>query len=783
LGACALHSPSLAKPGGPAVPTSSALGAQRPLTAAGARLIAGLLHDWQRRNASASMPLALRQLVVAGNLDNVRLAIAAAAPAAAATATEDPATAGASHVAAASHGAASHGAASHGAASHGAAAPAAMADGTHSAVIAVPVDVTTADGTPADGDGRRPRQLGPVDPVPGLGYRGPVFMDSDIYKTLEAIGWELAHGPEAALTDFAASTIDLLREAQQPDGYLNSYVQASGEPRYARLAWSHEMYCAGHLIQAAIAMYRGTGETGLLDIAIRLADHLVREFTNKDSASKNSASKNSASKNSAANDGAANDGAPPNRALSDRATSDTAANGASADSTANGDASIENIAVNNAARNSGLDGHPIIETALAELYRETGTESYLTLAQQFVNQRGYGLIGDSGMGRRYLQDHVPVRESPTEVGHAVRALYLEAGVTDVATETHDHELLESSIRRWDDMVATKTALTGGNGSRHVDEGFGDRFELPPDRAYNETCAAIASFQWSWRLLLATGEAKYADHMERVLYNGFAAAVASSGDRFFYVNPLQRREDHFEKDDPGRRRVWFNCACCPPNIMRLLASLQHYLATTADDTLYVHQFATAELTGADLDVELTTDYPWSGLITVRIKAAPPSPRGLALRIPAWSANTSYKINNFAERSVAQPAGYLLLHQEWRPGDEITLHLDMTPRWTYPDRRVDAVRGCAAIERGPLVYCFEQADQLVRLDELAARPGTRLAEREATLDGIGQTVQVSVVARHLPPTPEAAVPRVSAVAIPYFQWDNRGPGGMRVWIPSA
>jgi DUF1680 family protein len=699
------------------VPTGSARGSQRPLSAPGARLTAGLLYDWQRRNASASMPLALRQLVVAGNLDNVRLAIAAAAVATAAapgptaSRTDGP-TAPPADGPTASR-------------TDGATAPpadgatASPAAGTRPGATVVPVDVATADGAPADGDGRRPRQLGPVDPLPGVGYRGPVFMDSDIYKTLEAIGWELARGPEPALTDFAATAIDLLRQAQQPDGYLNSYVQASGEPRYTRLAWSHEMYCAGHLIQAAIAMHRGTGDASLLDIAIRLADHLVREFAGQD----------------------------------------------------------------NPAQNNGLDGHPIIETALIELYRETGTESYLILAQQFIDQRGHGLIGDSGMGRRYLQDHIPVRESDTEVGHAVRALYLDAGVTDVAMETQDQELLESSIRRWDDMVATKTALTGGNGSRHVDEGFGDRFELPPDRAYNETCAAIASFQWSWRLLLATGDAKYADHMERVLYNGFAGAISAQGDRFFYVNPLQRREDHFEKDDPGRRRVWFSCACCPPNIMRLLASLEHYLATTADDTLYVHQYAGARITGADLDVELTTDYPWSGVITLRVRSAPSGPRGLALRIPAWSASTSFKINNFPERSVAQHTGYLLLHQEWRPGDEITLHLDVTPRWIYPDRRVDAVRGCAAIERGPLVYCFEQVDQLVRLDDLAARPGTRLSEREATLDGIGHTIQVSVAARHLPPEPQQAVGRVSAVAIPYFQWDNRGPGAMRVWMPST
>ncbi|HXC84249.1 MAG TPA: beta-L-arabinofuranosidase domain-containing protein [Trebonia sp.] len=615
-------------------------------------MTSGLLHDWQRRNVSASMPLALRQLEAAGNLDNLRLAINAKN-------------------------------------AHG--------DGDGD-----------GDGE-SDGDGDasahrgRPRRLGPVEPLPEAGYHGPVFMDSDIYKTLEAIGWELAHGEPSELRDFAATTVQLLAQVQQPDGYLDSYIEASGEPRYTRLAWSHELYCAGHLIQAAIAMHRGAGDPRLLDIAVRLANHLVTEFAGKE---------------------------------------------------------------------KGLDGHPIIETALAELYRETGTAAYLSLARQFVDQRGHGLAGKSDMGRRYLQDHMPVRDLETETGHAVRALYLEAGVTDVAVETRDALLLESSIRRWDDMLATKTYLTGGNGSRHIDEGFGDRFELPPDRAYNETCAAIASFHWTWRLLLATGDAKYADHMERVLYNGFGAAISTEGDRFFYVNPLQRREDHFEKDDPGRRRAWFNCACCPPNIMRLLASLDNYLATTVGDTLYVHQYTGARLTGADLEIALTTDYPWSGRITLQILAAPPDARGIALRIPAWSANSKFS-NDSSERTVPPHTGYLTLHQVWHAGNEITLNLDMTPRWTHPDRRVDAVRGCAAIERGPLVYCFEQADQPVRLDELAVTSGTDLTEQEVTLDGIGRTVQVSVAAK----SPEGT----TAVAIPYFQWDNRGPGAMRVWIP--
>src|ERR1700722_4504696 len=310
------------------MPTASAIAAQRPLETA-ARLTGGLLHQWQQRNVTASLPLAVRQLAGGGDPDHPRLAI--------------------------------------------------------------PGDAAGGGAGPAD-------------------YQGPVFMDSDIYKTLEAIGWELGRGPRPALRDFAASAVGLLEQVQQADGYLNSYVQATGEPRYSQLASSHEMYCDGHLIQAAIALPRAAGGTRALRIATRLADHLVGEF---------------------------------------------------------------------AGQEKGLDGHPIIETALAELYRETGEVAYLELARQFVDQRGRGLAGDSGLGRRYLQDATGVRDSVTEVGHVVRALYLEAGVTDVAVETGDRELLASSVRRWSDMVATKTYLTGGNGSRPRDQGGRGPVERPP----------------------------------------------------------------------------------------------------------------------------------------------------------------------------------------------------------------------------------------------------------------------------------------------------------------
>jgi hypothetical protein len=571
-------------------------------------------------------------------------------------------------------------------------------------------------------------------------------MDSDIYKTLEAIGWELAREPDSrtgqTLTSFAAAAVGLLEQAQEPDGYLDSYIQVSGEPRYTRLASSHEMYCAGHLIQAAVALSRSAGHRTagddevagrLLAVARRVADHLVATFAGQD---------------------------------------------------------------------KGLDGHPEIETALAELYRETGRRPYLDLASQFVEQRGHGLAGDSGRGHRYLQDHLPVREAVTEEGHAVRAMYLEAGVADVASETRDEDLLASSIRRWEDMVATKTYLTGGNGSRHSDESFGDRFELPPDRAYNETCAAIASFHWSWRLLLATGDAKYADLMERLLYNAFGASISTDGQRFFYVNPLQRRHDHVEEDDPARRHEWFSCACCPPNIMRLLASLQHYLATTAGDTLFLHQFTGAEiatpLAGGTLEVAVSAGLPWSGEVTVRVRQAPSGPAGLALRIPSWSGAPRLRINGeLAEAGTAAP-GYLTVTRVWQPGDVLAWTFDVRPRWVYPHPRIDAVRGCAAVERGPLVYCFEQVDQLHDLDDLALAAGTALAERPATLPEAGRTVLVEADAVPMGAGLPSELPYPAAwpggapdpgpggtqraTAVPYFQWDNRDGRAMRVWLPA-
>ncbi|MFC5834248.1 glycoside hydrolase family 127 protein [Nonomuraea insulae] len=553
----------------------------------------------------------------------------------------------------------------------------------------------------------------------GGSFQGYRFQDSDLYKQLEAVAWEHARRPDDGYRAFVAESAALLARAQRPDGYLNSHYQVVKPDKiFAELEYSHEMYCAGHLFQAAVAAARaGLGEE-LPAVARRFADLLVQRFL------------------------------------------------------VDGD--------------DGIDGHAEVETALVELYRLTGERPYLELARKLIDNRGKGLIAQTGLGPLYAQDHLPVREADTAVGHAVRQLYLEAGVVDVAVETGDEELLACSVRRWEDLVATKTSITGGHGSRHDGEAFGERYELPPDRAYNESCAAIASIHWNWRLLLATGHGRYADLIERTLYNAFAASTSADGTRFFYVNPLQRRADLFEDAYLGRRRDWFACACCPPNIMRLVASLGHYVATTDAEGLSVHQYVPGTIRAGGITLAVETGYPWDGRVRFTVRDTPGGEWTLKLRVPAWSAPGDLAPN---------ADGYAEIRRDWKSGDTFTLDLDLTPRLVRPHRKIDALRGCAAIERGPLVYCFEQIDQGDDLEDLALLPEARLRTVERDLPGVGRTVQIEADALRLPPStpdglPYGTTPQdlqartpVTATAVPYYQWDNRDGGVMRVWTPLA
>ena len=561
--------------------------------------------------------------------------------------------------------------------------------------------------------------------------RGPLFMDSDVYKWLEAVAWEHGCDPSVELLAAQREVTTLVAAAQQADGYLDSVVQLrDGGKRYRNLPWSHEHYCAGHLFQAAVAQARATGDRALLGVAIRLADHLVATF--------------------------------------------------------------------GPGRRRDVDGHPVVEMALVELYRETGTPAYLELARFFVEARGHGLMAGYGEEPTYFSDRLPVREQSTVEGHAVRAVYLAAGAADVAAETGDAELLAALETQFAHMLATKTYLTGGLGARWDREAFGDSYELPPDRAYAESCAAVGGLQWAWRMLLGTGDPLYADTAERMLLNGLLPGVSLGGSEYFYVNPLQLRADAHADDgrSPAHgRRGWFECACCPANIMRTLASLSGYLATTDGEGIQLHLYAPATVEVDDMRLTVETDYPWDGQVRVRVEQAPAWDRTLSLRVPGWASGATLTADG--EPHDAAAGTYASVRRQWRVGDVVELALPMPVRFTAADERVDAVRGCVAIERGPLVYAVEAVDQTpdVRVDDLRLdRTGrTRVEHRPDLLGGV--TVVHAVGGRGGSPDsggpyrdaamtgPAATGPEVPIVAVPYFAWANRGVGAMRVWLPEA
>ena len=566
------------------------------------------------------------------------------------------------------------------------------------------------------------------------------FVDSDVYKWLEAAAWQLGQGEDEALGADVDRIVALVTAAQQSDGYLNTWFQLlKGGERYKDLRWGHELYCAGHLIQAAVAHHRATGRDELLDVARRFADHVDSVF------------------------GLPDTGKPID----------------------------------------GIDGHPEIETALVELYRETGERRYLDLAGYFVDRFGHGLLG----GEAYCQDRVPLREATDVEGHAVRQLYLLAAATDLATETGDEELRAAAERLWTAMTAAKTHLTGGLGAHHDEEDFGDPYELPNERAYCETCAAIASVQWSWRMALLTGEARYSDLIERTLFNGFLAGVSLDGERWLYVNPLQVRDGHTDPggDQSARRTRWFKCACCPPNVMRLMASLEHYLASADAGGLQIHQYVSGryagDLGGTPVAVTAETDYPWQGTIALTVEESPADrPWTLSLRVPQWCRDFQVRVGETVYDRTDAPVtdGWLRLERTWTAGDQVVLDLGMEPRLTAADPRVDAVRGCVAIERGPLVYCLEQVDHPGGgLDDLVIDTTRPLAvkHRPDLLGGV-TTVVAAGHRRRLPETgwwpyrsaedteaPTTPGEPLELTAIPYYAWANRRDGSMRVWLPTS
>jgi uncharacterized protein len=447
----------------------------------------------------------------------------------------------------------------------------------------------------------------------------------------------------------------------------------------------------------------------------------------------------------------------------------------------------------------GVCGHPGIEMALVELARLTGEQRYLDQAALFVDRRGHGRLADIEFGRGYYQDDVPVRDARVFGGHAVRALYLASGAVDLAVETGDDDLLAAVVAQWEATVARRTYLTGGMGAQHAGEAFGDDFALPPDRAYSETCAAVASVMLSWRLLLATGDPRYADLAERTLYNVVATSPAADGRAFFYANTLHKRirsrvppaDRPSPRAQPGMRAPWFAVSCCPTNVARLLASLSAYVATVDAGGVQLHQYADADIStrladGRAVGVEVRTGYPDSGAVTVTVTDPPPGEATVSLRVPHWARGAA-KLTDPDGRVRPATAAAVEIRRAFASGDVIRLELPVGPRFTSPAPRIDAIRGSVAVERGPVVLCVESIDlpgeadvDVVRIDpayEPEVRGNAVVAEGALVEPGDGAWPYGS---GRIGP----AASRTAEITLrPYHSWAERGPSTMRVWTPTT
>jgi uncharacterized protein len=583
--------------------------------------------------------------------------------------------------------------------------------------------------------------------MPGK-FEGIYFNDSDVYKVLEGAAYSLADRPDPALAKIAADVIAKIAAAQREDGYLNCYYTLA-EPgkRWTNLPVTHELYCSGHLMEAAVAHWRATGKRTFLDVAIKLADHIDRTFG-------------------------------PGKKL-------------------------------------GVPGHEEVELALVKLYQATGEERYFKLAKFFIDLRGDAsrrkLTGE------YAQDHEPIRKQSRIVGHAVRAMYLYCGVADVAAYTGDRELIAAMQRLWQDVVGTKMYLTGGIGVQHRGEGFGNPYELYNDMAYCETCAAIGLALWAHRLNLLDGDARYADVLERAIYNGILSGIALDGEHFFYVNPLTSYGGH-------HREPFFGCACCPTNVARFVPSIPGYVYATGEDGIvtvhgdcpdfrgeardngtvpfgrkgtgtcfrpegrkmsqspaacerlhgiFVNLYAAGKgkvpLGGSTVTLTQETRYPWEGRVRLRIEPQQPGEFTIHLRVPDWCPRATLAVNGRPLGQLALQQGYALLRRTWKPGDVVDLDLAMEVRRIEAHPRVEADRGRVALQRGPIVYCFEGVDNGGNVKDimLPREPQFTVEYRKNLLGGMALIKTVSQDGRPL-------------VAVPYYAWDHRQPGPMAVWV---
>ncbi len=571
-------------------------------------------------------------------------------------------------------------------------------------------------------------------------FMGYPFDDTDVYKTIEGASYVLQTYPDKRLEAYIDSVLDIVAAAQEPDGYLYTARTInpqkphkwSGAARWVKEEdLSHELYNLGHMVDAACAHYQATGSRKFLDIARRYADCVVREV-----------------------------------------------------GPAQGQACV-------------VPGHQIAEMALARLYVLTGEKKYLDEAKFFLDYRGRTKIKND-----YSQSRRPVTEQREAVGHAVRAGYMYAGMADVAALTGDSAYIKAIDAIWGNIVGKKYYITGGVGARHAGEAFGANYELPNLTAYNETCAAISMVYLNQRMFLLHGDAKYIDCLERTLYNGVISGMSADGGRFFYPNPLAADGKYgFNHDGSMERQPWFGCACCPSNLCRFIPSMPGYVYATRGDSLYVNLYAgsTATVTVGGKKVELAqqTQYPWNGDVAISVQKNAAGRFTMMVRIPGWvrgevtpgglyayadSAEQYYWVSVNGERVAARPAkGYVAISREWKKGDVVSLHFDMTPRTVKADSRVSADRGRVAVQRGPLVYCAEWPDNDFDVLHfvLDKKPSFTIADNASLAGGVKTLTATGTVLStgtdgHLQARP------ATATLIPYYSWCHRGPGRMEVWM---
>lgn len=584
-------------------------------------------------------------------------------------------------------------------------------------------------------------------------FHGMVFQDSDVSKWLEAVGFSLQTHPDIELEKNADNVIDILEMAQRPDGYLNTYfILKEPENRWRNLAECHELYCAGHFFEAAVAYYNATNKRKVLDIACKFADYISDTFGQEE------------------------------------------------------------------GKIHGYDGHEEVELALFKLYKVTGNKKYLNLSKYFLDERGaepdfFDMqweergrkdFWQGGVkrewGKTYFQTHLPVRQQESAEGHAVRVVYMCMAMADVAAETGDVELFNACKKLWKNIILKRMYITGGIGSTSIGESFTFDYDLPNDMVYGETCASVGLAFFAHRMLMIEPKSEHADVMERALYNTIIGGMAQDGKSFFYVNPLEVSPEACEKNPTKHhvkpvRQKWFTCACCPPNITRTLTSLGQYIYTANEETIYTNLYigGEASISLADNEIKLIqeTAYPWKEEIKIKVFTEEEIKFTLALRIPSWCREAKIKVNNqvvdIEERTLN---GYVMLNRDWNASDEIVLILKMPILRMKANPLVRADIGKVAIQRGPLVYCLEEADNGSNLHEIYL---PKEAKFEESFDSnlLGGIVVIKTEGKRLVNSEKWAnklyryeaeeeyIPSTIKF-IPYYAWANRNVGEMTVWV---